>query len=988
MKKFKKGAIFLSLFGLSFGIGFISQYKKNTDPEISDEGNNNRLTPLVTNQQKLFNNIMNVKAFDIDAKLDITMDGKYNFGLTFDGVGDISNLEDFKLDGTGIADIDGNKIPLDLSYQNSTAYFSYRDSHFRIDTNSVFEFVEALPTIYGMEVEMPEELKNLDTNSLLDTIQNMEDKKVTPSGDLCFKLQLNNIDLYIKTDPNNNFKGIRTDRFIYNGNFYHLDVNLSQQESVSFRTLELAKYQNFSPAFTIFDGFYNLTKKKQNTVKVDLDLKKDISTEEDLVKKERKDLIGLNLDLSYDFDNSKYSLDGNLTANQKQSPFNFALSEKKIYAKYSDLKVSLKMDSVSTLLDYALSKIGESKIEETINTLTEKIKSSNILEILNNADKMLGNIELKDESLDFTLDPSKAGLESIGAFKIVLQFDTNGLKSMTVTNLAIKNYFADLVLTFSEYKPFTIVEQDYAEVDPLLGLVDVYENYASWPEKKFQIDFDGQVKNDDELVKPVNMDGNIQFELNPDANVETDDSYGYGYLNVTDRNEYKHNIKADMKSSEEILFTYNDTMNGKAKIRTLKELVGVVTDIIKNPDEHFNELFGEIIEKINSMPIKQVMDGDYTQLLSTNIINRFETGQKDGTYYVEMDLALDIISFSEYGFTLRLEYTAGETEIQDTVVYNPVIKSLKVSNCKIGAENVEFNIRLDNYDEAKDITRLDPYVEYIDFSDIKVLLLLGINTSKFNYYHFNATAKLNIGSISLIDFEIPLDIKLHSKNGDIKLAINFVNIPLNGLLNSESSLNFTHVDESRTASIYYHNKMFYLNRIDNYYERSGLFFTKKVYYQTNYTRRFDLDYMSANILQILLKDVVGAKDSIMNMIENSATSDKGAQIHYEKILKDFIYNATDHYFFFDIDIAALANNDRLTALTLKVKTDNSNEQLVGLDAHLGISVGLTINVDLNLNIADRNLVADDSNRITDLEDFILAHESDALNEWLSTTHTR
>ncbi|MCH5179806.1 MAG: hypothetical protein J1F32_01150 [Erysipelotrichales bacterium] len=989
-KAIKTGGILLSLFGISFGIAFMSQYQERKTPSLPSTPSNE--TPAQTNQQKLLNNLMEIKAFDVKAEVEAMTPESNKVGISFDGKGDITDLENIKLEGKANANLDGNKIPIELSYVDSTTYFAYRDSKFRIDTDSIFEFIEKLPTVYGIELEVPEEIKNLDLNDLVDRVNNMEDKQITPLGDLCFKLNLSDaVEIFIKTDADNNFKGIRTNHFYYNKTLFYLNIDLVTAESVEILAPDYRNYQDFKPVFTIFDGIYNLTKKRQNTINVALDLKKqyqDTTTDEEgqtiVTKTEIKNLVGANLDLTYDFDNKLYSLDGKILANEKEAPFNFALYNKKIYAKYSDLKVSVQLDSITALIDYALSKIGENKIEEVINSAMDKMKDVNILDYINNADKMIGDIVLTDTNLDVDIAPGEAGFDNISDFKLTLSFDTNGLKSLSIINLSVKDYFANLVLTFGEYKPFTLVEDDYAELEPVLGLVDAYENYLAMPEHKFQIEFDGNVVNSDETIKPINIDGNIQFEIDPERSEETNIGYGYGYVNVIDRNEYKHNIKADMKSVDEILFTYNDTMNGKAKIRTLKELLAMVMDIIQNPDEHFEELFGEIIEKINNMPIKQVIDGDYLQLLTTNIINRFETGHEGNVYFIEIDIALDVINFSDYGFTLRLEYENKEVEVSDEsgtyMMPNPVINSLKVYNCQIGEENVEFNIYLHDYDNAKDITRLDPYVEYIDFSDIKVLLQLGINTSKFNYYHFTATAKLNIAALGGINFDIPLDVKLHSQNGDIKLAIDFVDIPLISLVNKGTSILYG-TDTSRKASLYYHDKMFYLDRTDT--SESGLFFKTK--YTTTITRRFDLDYMKENILNILLQDVMGANDTLMNLIERSANNKEDRQMQYEKILKNFIYNANENYFFFDIDIGELAKSDQLTSLTLKVRTDDSDEQLVSLDAHLGIAVGITINIDLSLDIADRAEVADSSNAITNLETFIAAHANDELNKLISKT---
>ena len=115
-------------------------------------------------------------------------------------------------------------------------------------------------------------------------------------------------------------------------------------------------------------------------------------------------------------------------------------------------------------------------------------------------------------------------------------------------------------------------------------------------------------------VKDITIDGGLQFKIG-------DEGFGYGKAVITDRDSYRHEIKADMKTKDEFLFSYNDTLNGKFSSKTLKELYSLVEDIIKNPDDHFIELFGELIESFKNSPIGKVLDGDYLAILDTELMS-------------------------------------------------------------------------------------------------------------------------------------------------------------------------------------------------------------------------------------------------------------------------------------------------------------------------------------------------------------------------------
>lgn len=983
MKSVLKGAI-IAMTGasLGFGVAFVTQIKpasnevapiKNTKRSNTDDGEIER-KPL-TPQQKFLNSLGGTKGFDVDANVDIAINDSLSISLLGNVKGDASNMSDIKIDGSVALGINDTNINANFAYFDSTVFFDFHDSYFKLEVKDITDFIDKLPEAYGLSLDLPSELTSFSLDSFEKGILAMPEKEMEDEGYVYTYSLMDGVNIKWKTNEDDEFLGLKAD-VNYKGIIVSADVDLKHVDPEELNLVSPAegenkdKYQDFKPMFTIFDGIYNLTKERTNTINADISLTKG-----------GEDFISTNVDVSYDLDNKIYSLSGDLTTHNKTMPYGFALANKTIYADYSDLHVSIGTDSLSKLISFFSNKLGSSELDGIMDSLTATIENPNIAKIVEIANNTLGSITLTSEELGVGLKPSAISTElaDMSDITVTLGFDGDGISSLKVDGLSYKGYEADINLSFVEYKAYQLVSSDYQSLEPLSSIPEMIEQYTT--QSKFAIEFDGKYTSNEngvykELTIGNDKNGNpsfIQFAVDENRHLldengnTTDNGYGYGQVTISDFNGYSHNVKVDLKSVDEVLFSYNSTMNGKMKIDTLKDLYKLVKDIaIDNPDDHMKEIMNKIFDSTTSFPIKDIMGGDYTLLLATNIIDRLEVKEN----YLEADVSLDILSLSGVSFTLRIEYQSGE---------NPCLEALKVSNLVIDGitdnQTFEFNAYLRDYDESKDASstfRLDKNADYIDFSDIKVLLELGLNTSKFNYYHFSGNAHLNIGiNIPLvlpngINKDVPMDIKVWTRgdenhNSDVEVDVNLTNIPTIVGFNKHAF----GVDE-RSAHIYYHNNMFYVDRIDD-----G---------STKYAGVYTVDYFFENIMQILLKDVMGTVDTTYSLIGNSINNNDDYQIPYEKILKDFKYNASEDNFFFDLDIAALSGNDDLKSLTITARTDEDDTQLVGADVHLGIKVLVTITLDLKIDLVDRAEVADESNRLTYLEAFEEAHKNDTLNK--------
>lgn len=990
--------IFTGLTAISFSAAFFSQYKSNKKVDKKAALTADAQPVTISDKQRVLNSLLEIKAFEVDGSIDMRAKDGQSIGCNISGQGDLSNFDDIKVKGNMDVAINESHIKAHFGYFDNELFFNYNESYFKLETTKLMDFVQMLPN-YGVNLSIPSEIEEIDLGTIEGYLDNMSEKELTnDQSHYFFTLNLSeNMPIYVITDLDLNFTGIRTDVIDYKGMLFKMDVSLNRLDSVELvspkNTPDYAKYQDFAPAFKLFDGLYSLTKKKQNTINADVNVRKS-------VEGELEPLLETNVDLIYDLASEKHSfgLEGKIIANKKTStgtvevetPYSFVLYDETIYAHYGDVAIKMKTDSLTSLLQFILNKIGDEKIDEMLNGLTGTMSTSQITDIVEKANNMLGTIVLTGDELDVNLNTSifsttqtneETGLEepklTLSDLRIEIKFDgySGELKTISIKNFSINSYVADVVLTFGEYRPFVFEGGvNYQSVDHLIGLANAYETYAAMD--KFRLEFDATVSKDSEIVdgetvyyKDINIDGGLQFMLDPLREEEghINVGFGYGNLNITDRNDTTHKIKVDMKSVDEILMSYStdtgtsrDTnvspMNVRMKVQTLKDIVELVSELVKNPDEHFNELFGSMLNQTGDMPIKQIIDGDYLQLLSTNLIDRFEVGDN----YVEFDVALDILALEGASFTCRIEFTTREEGVDG-------LKALKISNLEFEGLHINFNAYLKNFDDNLESTRLDVADSYINFTDLKVLLQLGINTSKNNYYHFTANANVLMNLFN-INFDLPLDIKVWTDHGDVKVSVDMTDIPVVIAVNVPTGRALTTSD--RTAHLYYHDGHFLVNRTEYY--TSGILWGKTTH-KVEHIAKYDTNGFLDNVLDILCGDVLCLKDTWLDMINDSIEKNNNPnyKMKYENILRSFAYSKSGHYFEFDINLAEIANNDQLEKLFVRVHTDNTDTNLVGCDVDLKISLlgDLAIVLSLKLELADCSKVADSSNNLTELDAF-------------------
>ncbi len=968
MKNIFKGAIVCTLmFSTSFGIAFGSQYKaqkKTVNKGATSNNGGTTVTPYIdTPQQKLLDSLGSIQTFNVDASVSAKLQSGEYIALDFDGKGDASDVSDIKLEGDIDVNLSGNDINASIGYFDSTVFFDFNNNYFKLKTDNVFDFIEMLPS-HGLNFEMPVELTNLDIYALQDYILSLKEPDREGEGyyftfNASEPLGLDNdLLLYIKTDSEYNFTGLRTDTISYGDMLFKLDVNLDRVQDINLvspmENIEIAhKYQDFAPALNIVNNILNLTSKRQNTIGLDLELSKFTKDENEVESK--SNLLATSINLSYDIDEKAYSIFGDVTVDEQVNSFDAHLLEETLYAHYHDLKVSIDTESVSNLVQFTMNKIGNEKIKELLDKLMGTMDTAKLLEILGKLPNTIQEITLTSEELGVDIKPSEAGIDSVSPFTITLKFNNESLESLELNNIRINDYEGSATVTFKDYVRYNVEKEQYVALEHAIPLALAISELVD--DTQFRVEFDGTISSTKEGVNDITLGGGLQFDI--------EDGFGYGKAEIVDRKNYSHRLVADMKDKNEILFTYNEQMKGKVKSQTFIDIFDVVKEVMDEPSEHFNELFGSLMDQASVMPIMEIINGDYQKIANLHIISNLQV--KDGEISFTVSLAL--VGLEETSLDIKLTYD------------EHTIHSLEISNLNFDDLNVNLKVELKEFDPSKESERLNPNNdEFLDFSDIKVLLQLGLNSSKYNYWKFASKVDLGFtlitGKVYNIK-EVPFTVEIRNDHGKVDVGVSFDDFPIVKVLGIAINPNKNYYSaENRSVYFVYSDGNFYIKRTESVKDKL-IFGTRR-----NYTllEKCDTGYFMDNILTILLEDVLSLGDLITGSVEKSENNkDENYQIPYEKILKNFKYDKDNQFFFISADVGALANSKELKDVDLWIYDDLSTNELTGLKANLDIKVGITIKIALDLTLADHQKEATEDNKIAIVDTLINDTASLAMN---------
>ena len=1031
MKTWKKilleAGIFTAVFALGAGTGFLSFYHKAEEriPTIKNDAIEEQPPKKEeTPTDKFLNNLVETKALDGAISLNISTKGQSEEVPTNvkRGLSDL-NFGDISLDITNIqlsiADLENIKLSADLNvkmsnldlnaslgYFDSTIYLDCFDTHFKLKTDDITDFMDMLPT-FGVDLGSSTSslsLDNLDIDGLTTSLATMQEHK--EEGEHYFLFQYNeNIAIKLLSDDEYHMVGVELPECTIKGltlsatsTLRSLNADIEGLMNPEMRE-NAPTYTEFKHSFSLINKVMDLVNSKKANVSLNVDVDK-------IGENGLEDFIGLEGDIDFDINELKVLAGLAVNYSDKTYRLKAGYQDETIFASYKNLNISITNQSVLSLVEF----IGEKLNNATINELMDKLGSvsdevsidlDTILTYVNDLPKFIENFELKSASLSLTLKPSYFDLP-ISDIDLKITWDDESLKSLSVTGLEYQNFHVDVRLDVNEYKTIEINPTEYVALDPAVSLVSSVVDLIN--QDTYGVSFKLTTDDGDETTYDLNAEGLMHFTIRDKTENDTHllptkrtFNYGSGELTIRDGDQYPHNIIMDAQpytadKDGKVLLSYGGTSdhrtNARIDYKTFDELFAKVQSLTESSDTNIGQLIGSLMSSAEASPISQILSAtetsDYLKLLDYDILTSFNVTETE----VELSINGEFLGFGTNDLHIKLRYEG------------KVIKGLDIIGLEFGGKTINFFGELLEFDqEVYEAHHLVEDNTYFDISTISKFVEQTINSVEYNYFHIKGTVGLDFDSGVLnalanlfVNKTMTTDIQMINTPNHFSLMVHITDIPtVFGV-----SDNF-HTSMSREAYLMYDNEkgvdgdgLFFVHRYDKWNGVFGLGAGSSDVYA-----KYDLEGFKANLMTIFMSDILGLGSSIMDSVTNVESSE--GQIEYENIIENYQYTeafnlqnsfynggtttAVDKYEF-AINIGELAQSDSLKTLT--VIAYGLGETLAGLEADLSLHAGIDMTVHAKLFFQNDTSVSADGKVLyhgsQTLDEYITAHANDPLNQ--------
>ena len=1035
MKLWKKilleAGIFTAVFSLGAGTGFLTCYHKAEEkaPTIKNDAfNEEPPVRIETPTDKYLDGLVNGKALTASyVNLTISPVKEENRavkrGLTDLDLGDINiNITNLEV---SIADIENIKLSADLNLQmgnlnldatvgffDNTIYLDCFDTHFSLHTDDITDVMDMLPT-FGVNLEVPEEFSNLDFDELTASLTTMEEVKTENEHYFLFNFS-EDIAIKMLSDDEYHMIGVELPEVTLMGmnisattDIHPLEEDIETLVNPSLKE-GAPTYTEFKPAFKLVNGIMDIVNSKPGRVELDVDINQkpnDFSSYEDLM-----DLEG-----TLDFDINDLKLAADITLNYDNSAYNLkaGYQEETIFSSFKNLNLSIEKQSVLSLVEYISDKLSNNILDDAsdkLGSLTDEIDLDKILTIVNDLPEFIHNFTLTETSLSLDIDTEYFEL-GLGVISLEVTFDNEHVKTLSLTGLTYGSLEINASLELKDYVEVAFDKNNYVALDPALSLISSIEKLIN--QDKFGVTFSVTTDDGDDTTNDLSAEGIFHFALRDKTETELENSlikttrtfdYGAGELTIRDGDNYPHNIRVDAEPYTEtldgkVLFSYGGSTKTRTKARidykTFDSLVEKVMGLFESEDPHVMEIFGGLMESMESNPISTILNSekktDLIKLLDYDILTSLNITDSE----ITVGLSGAILGMDDINPTIKISYS------EDS------LSGLEISDLTVGGKSIHVVLNIFDFNQdTYEYYNLTEDSSYIDLSTISKLVEEALETSKYSYYHMKGTIdfELDSGFLNTItewvgNKTMKTDVQVNTFEGRTKVLAHMSDVPVipivsvnHGLLGSskDSYLMFDNLDNS--AAGIGQTGIFHIYRYDWWKE---LIVVVPKEYNQEIKAKYDTPYMLKNIITILLSDLLGFGDTILSAVSNIESG--GGQIHYEQIIKD--YNYVENYslkntyfnggtaanvdkYYFSIDVGELAQNDDLQTLEVTVYARNGQLCGVNIDMNINPGVGMKLNLKMFLQ-SDCSVDSHDDmseGRISSMTVYANAHANDPMNQ--------
>ena len=367
-------------------------------------------------------------------------------------------------------------------------------------------------------------------------------------------------------------------------------------------------------------------------------------------------------------------------------------------------------------------------------------------------------------------DPETTDEEKEAAFELLDSYINNSGLSIDVSNIAFGDYKANLTAGTAAFKEVQLGNKsNYQSVKFIPDIIDQVSEFMQTKRAGFHLN--GSMKDSNGLG--IDFHGRGQLDNNDEV------KEGYGTLHF---DEYKyrsnsiwaqHDIAVNVTNLAEniertydndgnlltqsnnnrALFVYGDpaskNVKGQLKLQSFNDILDIFSVFIDEygNDAKFTKFLAPITEMLGFGALGDIINSkDYVRLASNELLKEVSVVDNGQTIRIVVSKSmLNLPSDITIEIGLKGDYDSDDQGLQ----------SLKIVDFALGsgdkAKLLNMTFELDDYDPSYEDT-IRKNDTYMDLNGIKVLLDLGINTTKANFYHLSANA--HVQTILGIDIEI------------------------------------------------------------------------------------------------------------------------------------------------------------------------------------------------------------------------------------------
>lgn len=935
-----------------------------------DEDAGEEFIPVELNARDHFiDNLTQMKVLSGHAEADISY-GEYNVNINVKEIYlTLETLTDVELYVNASITFMEKEFPIEVTYANETIYLSVLDNDIKLATSDFSQITDMLASFNLPELELPSSIANISLDSVQSILAEMPYEETENGYVYTFEL-FEGAPIIFYSDSEYNFTGIKVENLSLEG----ITASVEGEVAVTYEietpvaipeTLD-RQFVNFSDVLPLAKHIGNLIKQKQFALSLSGSI---------LAEGETKG-VTFNGSTQFDLDAKTGAGRIDITEHEFEELYEHTvvldISQEDVVFDYNSVvKGRLRYASLSSIIDMINSLMGNlgntlpNSVDGAVSllegTVLKSVIDGNYTDLITK--DVIKDLKITSSNISLTVDKSFLGLD--GDIEIVVKFSSEKLIGVTLSNIKVLGRTIDLEINLEQYDESysTGIDRnnidEYADCYNLVPLVNGIKKLVE--QRQFALTLEGSLKKEGQ-TKGLSFSGSTQFDLT--------EKTGDGQITIVENESTyakkpTHNVKIGV-DNQDVRFSYNNKLNGKFTIQTIKDMFAVVTDLMSDQNSRIYEWFGDKIDNMNETILMRIVNGEYA-LLFHNIIK--EVSLTDSALHIT--IAGKIFNL-ENDVTIEIGFNEDQ------------ITSVHLVNFEAIGYTVDLKVNLVNWDDNYSKLPVDNGSNYYNFSDIKTLAMLGLNVANLDYFHINGSANIDMNVDIIFDIDLssifnlkqlPIDVEIFENNGDVCIKGTLSNIPtVNGVLGLPRLSLAKDTSHRSSLDFYYEGGYFYLTRHSWDYDSGFLGIGSSTNARTDYVRT-DKEDFTKNILGYLLGWGMRLSEcsTIWNAIKDAIEEhkDRTEAMDYASLITNykFINNSTSSYgnnrWDIGLNIAELANNNQLESCdatiygkAMEFTNPETNEKetldfLTHLDAGLYINASpLTLDLRASLDLID------------------------------------